>query len=211
MLRFNNLSIGTKLGITSGIGVLLVVGMIGALVYGNSEVKTTTEAANHQHDLIETSGLMKASVRGMQIGVRDVRLARSPDDLKKANDYLDARTKAADEYVEQLLKLVQTPENRERAITIKSLVGQYRDGTKEIAALKTQIFAAEEVQAAGGASASEATTRIGQLNDQAVSIARGKTLPIAATLETTIQAIVDLAKKHAATATAAAASRWTIR
>lgn len=61
MLRFNNLSIGTKLTITSGLGVLLVLAMIGSMVYGDSEVKTVTEASDHQHALIEAAGLLKAS------------------------------------------------------------------------------------------------------------------------------------------------------
>lgn len=39
MLRFNNLSIGTKLGVTSGIGVVLVICMIVALIYGNAGIE----------------------------------------------------------------------------------------------------------------------------------------------------------------------------
>ena len=36
MLRFNNLSIGTKLAVTSGLSVLLVIGMLVNSMYGNS-------------------------------------------------------------------------------------------------------------------------------------------------------------------------------
>ena len=36
----------------------------------------------------------KASMRGMQIGIRDLRLANSAADLQKANDYLAARLKS---------------------------------------------------------------------------------------------------------------------
>ena len=41
---------------------------------------------------------VKASMRGMQIGVRDVRLANNAADLQKANDYLAARLKSREPF-----------------------------------------------------------------------------------------------------------------
>jgi methyl-accepting chemotaxis protein len=206
MLRFNNLSIGTKLGITSGVGVLLVLVMIGALVFGDSEVKTATEGTGHEHYIVETAGLLKASIRGMEVGVRDIRLAGSPDALRKADDYLAERKHSADGYVEALLQNIRSPENRERATKIKDLVDRYYAGTKEIDGVKTQLFAAESMQKAGGAAASDAETRVAALNDQAIAIARDHTLPIADAMEKSIDALVDVAKKRAEESTASSSA-----
>ena len=95
MLRFNNLSIGTKLAITSALSALFVAAMIATLLLGNSAVRSSTEGANGQQRGSFTALNLKATIRGMQVGVRDARLAGSAEDIKKADDYLAARKKSA--------------------------------------------------------------------------------------------------------------------
>ena len=83
MPRFNNLSIGAKLGITSSLGVLLVIGMIGAMIHGDFAVMAARERADHAQTMIATAALFKAAARGMQVGVLAIRLAASPEEFKK--------------------------------------------------------------------------------------------------------------------------------
>ena len=56
MVRLSDIRIGTKLSIMSGIGVLLVVGIIVAQLHGNSAVRSANEAVSLQqhlaHDLL---------------------------------------------------------------------------------------------------------------------------------------------------------------
>src|ERR1700756_2657069 len=94
MERIQNLRIGTKLAITSLLTILLAGGMIFAQMSGNAAVRHADEAAGIQQTLAARAIEAKASVRGMMIGVRDLRLATSTDQLQAAQDYLGNRHKA---------------------------------------------------------------------------------------------------------------------
>jgi Flp pilus assembly secretin CpaC len=133
--RIVNLRIGTKLGVTSAVGVVLVLAIIATLMVGNNSVRTANDMANRQQTIVAHAVAAKASVRGMQIGVRDVRLAATPENLKAAMDYLGPRHKSAVEYAEQGMSLVTTPENRERSQRLKTIADQYAAGAKEIEAV----------------------------------------------------------------------------
>src|SRR5262249_10550593 len=129
----------------------------------------------------------KASVRGMQIAVRDLRLAATPENLKAAMDYLGQRHNSVAKYADVVMSLATLPETRERAQRLKTLSDQYLAGAKEIEAVKRQIFALD-------AKAADAAARAAELNQQAARIAREKTLPLAAEGEKLSNEIVDVAK-----------------
>jgi methyl-accepting chemotaxis protein len=185
-----NLRIGTKLAITSALGVALVAGIIIAMITGNGAVKLATDDANRQQTIALTAAQVKASVRGMQIGVRDVRLATSPADLKKAIDFIDQRHISAAKYSDAVLSLVRLPEQIERAKKLKTLAEQYFAGAKEIEAVKAQIFALD-------AKAVDTATRSASLNEEVNRIARERTLPIAVEMEKLQDQIVETSKQHA--------------
>src|SRR5262249_3583962 len=69
-----NLSIGTKLAIASAISVLLVAAMIAGQLMGNAAARAGAEAAAGQQTIARDAAEAKASIRGMQVGVRDIRL-----------------------------------------------------------------------------------------------------------------------------------------
>jgi len=209
MLRFNNLSIGSKLGITSGVGVALVIGMIIALIYGDAGVRSAVHMADHEQEVIENAALLKASIRGLAIAVRDLRLANSQDDLQKSAADLAARKKSADQYIGTLDRISQRAETRARVDKIKELIDQYVDRTKEIAAVKTQLIALPQKQASSGTADSSVNAQIAALNGQAARIARERTLPIAAQLETLIESQVAFSKKSAEASSASAVSQMT--
>jgi len=187
MLKLSDIRIGTKLFMMSGLGVLLVAGMIGVGIRGNAEVKDADDRAMVQQTLSRDFIDAKASIRGMQIGVRDLRLANSRETLQRAMQYTEARQTSAATFINESLPLFTTQENRDRAQKVKTLVEQYMAGAKEIAAVKEQIFGL------GG----DATTRIAELNQEAARIARERTLPLAAEMEDTINKIVEATKARA--------------
>src|SRR5712671_2607826 len=120
-----NLRIGSKLGITSGIGVLLVAAIIVSQTIGNSHVeeKATNALRNDANALAAVNA--KASVRGMQIAGRDLRLAATAEDIKKAGDTLSARHDAAVKFADFLLQNVRAPEQLERARKYRAIIDQY--------------------------------------------------------------------------------------
>ena len=193
-----NLSIGAKLGIASGLGVLLVVAMVVSQMRANSAMRDADARKSAQQTIARDAVDAKASLRGMQTGVRDVRLANGPEDLKKAGDYLAARLKSVNHFSDEMLKLSHSAENRARIEKLKVKAGDYAKGAQQIAAIRSEVIAA----ASAGA---EAAPKIAKLNEEAVRIAREVTLPIAAELETVANQIADFAKKKVDEETAQAA------
>src|SRR5215510_9770037 len=161
MVRLSDIRIGTKLSIMSGLGVLLVVAMVIVGMRGNAEMQGANDNSMVQQTLTREFIETKAAIRGMQVGVRDIRLSNSRETLQRAMQYTEARHASASKYMESALPKLKTPENRERAQKVKSLIDQYWAGAKEIAATKEQVF---ELETRGAA---DAAGRIADLNQQA--------------------------------------------
>jgi methyl-accepting chemotaxis protein len=191
MVNLSDIRIGTKLSIMSGFGVLLVVAMIVIGMRGSAEMQSANDSAMVQQTLTREFIDAKASIRGMQVGVRDIRLANSREVLQRAMQYTEARHSSAAKFIETSLPKLNMPENRDRAQRVKTLIDQYWAGAKEIAATKEQIF---EVESRGGG---DAATRIADLNQQAARIARERTLPLASEMEDTINKVVEVTKAQA--------------
>ena len=72
-----NLSIGAKLGIASGLGVLLVATMVIVQIRANAAMRDLDARMSGQQTIARDAVEAKASVAGMQVAVRDLRLANN--------------------------------------------------------------------------------------------------------------------------------------
>jgi methyl-accepting chemotaxis protein len=196
-----NLSIGAKLGIASGLGVLLVATMVIVQMRANVAMRDLDARMEGQQTIARDAVDVKASIRGMQIGIRDLRLASSAADMQKANDYIAARLKSVNQFTDEMLKLSKSAENRARIEKLKARAEDYSKGAQQIAAVR-----GEAIAAAGSA---EGAPKIAKLNEEAVRIAREVTLPIAAELEPLANQIADFAKHSVAEQAAQAAKEMT--
>jgi methyl-accepting chemotaxis protein len=196
MLRFSNLSIGTKLAITAAIGVLLMVGMIATLVLGDLAVRGATDGANSRQQAALLSTQAKSTFRALQLSVRDVRLAQSPDDLKKVEDRIPDQKAATLRYLDTLTPLLQADEDREKVTKVKGIIEQYLAAEKDIAATKTEIFALE-AKAHDGADAADTNARAAALASQATKIAVERALPTTVDAENALNQIEAAAAKQA--------------
>ncbi|KRR18411.1 methyl-accepting chemotaxis protein [Bradyrhizobium retamae] len=192
-----NLSISAKLGIASGLGVLLVGAMVMIQMRANTAIRDADARKSAQQTIARDAVDAKASIRGMQIGVRDLRLVNNPADMQKATEYLAARFKSVNHFADGMLNL-SSAENRARIENLKSRSADYAKSAQQIAAVR-----AEAIAAAGGGT--DAAAKIAKLNEEAVRIARETTLPIAAELEQLANQIADLAKRGVEEAAAQAA------
>jgi methyl-accepting chemotaxis protein len=181
-----NLSIGAKLGIASGLGVLLVATIVITQMRANTAMRDLDIRMSGQQTIARDAVDAKASLRGMQIGVRDLRLASNAADIQKASDYIATRLKSVDHFVDQMLKLSKSAENRARIEKLKTKASDYSKGAQQISAVRGEIVAA--------AGAADAAARIAKLNEEAVRIAREVTLPIAAEIEPLANQIAEFAK-----------------
>ncbi|OWV85561.1 chemotaxis protein [Rhizobium sp. R635] len=116
---FSRISI--KLATLSGIGIFLVAVMLLTTWQGGQHVR---ERAKYQEgQLIVSRDLVdaKASLRGLQVGVRDLRLAKSTDDIAKATDYIAARHQSAMKYLDDAMAGLRMQVNRDRIVKLKAL------------------------------------------------------------------------------------------
>ncbi|HTS39095.1 MAG TPA: methyl-accepting chemotaxis protein [Xanthobacteraceae bacterium] len=203
MFRLANIRIGTKLAIMSSIGVLLVVGIIVTQYLGNSSVKDANDLAAFQQHIAQDSMRIAEWQTRMQLGVRDVRLARTPENIQKGLSNIDENLKAAVPVVDAMIPKLRVPENRERMQKIRSLLEQYASGAKEIAAIEGDIIRIN------GSGSADAVARVAELTDQREKFARERTLPIAAQLDELIEKVREVASGLAEKETAAAAQTMT--
>ena len=183
MRMVQNLRIGTKLAITSVLSILLVAGMIYAEMTGNAAVRKADDGAIEQQTIGRNAVEAKAALRGMQIGVRDIRLAATPGSLQAAVEYVAARQKSASEYTDGMLKLSRSPENRQRIEKLKSLTDDYAKGGQQIAAIRKDALGIEAARPSGGELPAEAAAKLAKLNDEMTRFAREVTLPVASEIE----------------------------
>ena len=193
-----NLSIGAKLGIASGLSVVLVVTMLFVQMRSNAAMRDLDARMLGQQTIARDAVDAKASIRGMQIGVRDLRLANSSADIQKANDYIAARLTSANHFADEMLKLSKSAENRARIEKLKVKVGDYVKSAQQMATVRTEAIAA-------AGSGADAAARVAKLNEEALRIAREVTLPAAAELDPLVNQIGEFAKHSVQEQTAQAA------
>jgi methyl-accepting chemotaxis protein len=202
-----NLRIGSKLGITSGIGVLLLAAIIVSQLIGNSHIRESNANVQRNDANALAAVNSKASVRGMQIAGRDLRLAATAEDIKKANDTLAARHTAAVKFADYLVQNVKAPEQQERARKNRALIDQYFEGAKEYGVIRTEVLAVQAKSA--GASSADTEKAIAALNARYAKIVSERMAPAAQGLEAVAQEMEDFAKARAEAGSAAMVEEMT--
>ncbi|MBR0959059.1 methyl-accepting chemotaxis protein [Bradyrhizobium japonicum] len=195
---FRNLQIGTKLAIASALGGLLVGAMIASQMLGNASIRETSQSALAQQQIARDAVKAEAAVRGMQLAVRDLRLANSSADIQKATRSLGEQQKSTNLLVDEMLRLSHETENRARMEKLRSLAANYEKAAQQIAGLRGEALAA---------SAADGATRAVKLNEDVIRIAREITLPIAGELDVLIGQIADYARRKSEEKNAAAAAQ----
>ncbi|WP_027574914.1 methyl-accepting chemotaxis protein [Bradyrhizobium sp. WSM1743] len=195
---FRNLQIGTKLAIASALGGLLVGAMIASQMLGNASIRETSQSALAQQQIARDAVKAAAAVRGMQLAVRDIRLANSSADLQKATRSLGEQQKSTNLLVDEMLRLSHETENRARMEKLGSLAANYEKAAQQIAGVRGEALAA---------SGADGAARAAKLNEDAVRIAREITLPIARELDVLIGQIADYATRKSEEKNAAAAAQ----
>jgi methyl-accepting chemotaxis protein len=194
--KISNLRIGWKLGLTAGLGVLLVLAMIGNQIIGsrNTREGVFNIERNDLNALLAVN--LKGALRGMQIGMRDVRLATTPDEIKKAFDYATERYNAAVKYADSLVERVRAPSQHERATKARALLEQYRASGKDMVGLKTELLDLQSKLAA--TDSTNITSRISAINAEYAAIVRDRAQPASTELDTLGNEMEEFAKARAA-------------
>jgi methyl-accepting chemotaxis protein len=201
MMRIiQNLRIGTKLAITSVLMFLTVGFMIYLQMIGGAEVRKAYDGATKQQFVSEAAVEAKASIRGMQIGIRDILLATTPAELQKGAEYFAERNSSAVSVIGEMSKLSKSPENRERMARLAVLTEGLAKGKDQIEAVRRQTVAL----LADRDMAPEKNAQLAKLTDEIVRIRKEVTIPINQEFESLATKIVAFAKERAEEARAAA-------
>ena len=135
--------IGTKLGISAGLGVVLVAAMVvnqqmsgGSIAVANNTMRLEAEVAKK---VVET----KESVRAMQLATRGMRAAKTMDQVKTGLATLNAKHNALLAQLDAAMPLTSRPEDKDRLGRIRSLGEQYYGAASEIAMAVTTLLDAQ--------------------------------------------------------------------
>jgi len=117
--------IRTKLALMSGTGVVLVLTASVTGWFLSQSVDAAVSKGRVQADLARNMVDMKASLRGMEIGVGDIRLASTPTELKEAQTYTTKRHESAVKYLELGAAAMVSSSNKDRAQKISDALAKY--------------------------------------------------------------------------------------
>ena len=199
MSIIQDLRIGTKLAITSALTLLLVAGMIYLQITGGNHVHEANEAASRQQSVATNAGEAKASVRGMQLGTRDIVLASNPAELQAAIEYFAARKAAALKFADELIKLSLSAENRDRATKLKTLANDLDKGKDQFVTIRKQVLEIQSKQVKAESSA-DATAQLAKLAGEVVRVRNEITIPVGKEMETIANTMADHGNKRSAEA-----------
>jgi hypothetical protein len=125
MFKLSNISIGLKLSMMSGLGILFVVGLIVAQIWGSASVKSSGDLAELQIEINLSVPEALASFGGVQMGVKDMRTAFNEEQLQTAAKYAEEEHRAFHLLADPLPAKLLIPENKQRVEKIIGLAHQY--------------------------------------------------------------------------------------
>jgi hypothetical protein len=140
MFRLSNISIGTKLAITSGIGILLVAAMIASQFTNGRRIDFAVDASNRKADLVARTLEAKAELRGMQLGVARVTVAEDAPALTTQTDFYKGRDAAFLGFLDTLFKTAITANTQAKLKILEASSQRYTAAANEIIAAKSEMI-----------------------------------------------------------------------
>jgi hypothetical protein len=140
MLPFK-LRIGTKLAITSGLGVLLVIAMIVNEQVSNNTVDQLMRLVVQHETVAANANAAEDALRRVVIAGRDIRAALTPDDLAKAQQSLRQAASDGESVLAKLERNAVFSENRERFGQILAMSKDYFGDVAAIANKQAELIA----------------------------------------------------------------------
>ena len=200
MMFIQNLRIGTKLAITSALTVALVALMIVLQMVGGAEVQKLSNGASEQQAVAQNAAEAKASVRGMQIGIRDILTSSSPAEMQKAVSYFNDRQTAALKFSGEMAKLSRSQDNQQRVERLTALIGNFQKGEQQIEAIRKQALAIDGKKDGGG----EAAAQLAKLTAEIDRVRKETLAPVNEEISVLTDEITNSAKQRSSEARAAA-------
>ena len=149
MIKFNR--IGNKLGLAGAVGILLAAGMVANQMISEAAIEATNgrfARAQHVTDATLTS---QVELRQMQVAARDIRLAKTAEEVDKRIADLQRLKAAQAKEVDAAYAAAQRQETKDRLANVKSLMESFTAGVQELAsAQKASLDQTEKRDAISG-------------------------------------------------------------
>ncbi|MBB2830658.1 UNVERIFIED_ORG: methyl-accepting chemotaxis protein [Rhizobium esperanzae] len=173
--------ISAKLTAMSAVGIFMVLTLLAAVWIGGASVGSSSDFGRMQlvisRDLVDA----KASLRGMVMGMLELRLAEASTDATKARDYVAKRHESVNKYLANASAHVTLQANKDRIAKVADLTSQWLTEYEVL----SRLIDVRLGNAANGfeASAEEKTAQgklldiadqIGSLLDECVNAAKSK-------------------------------------
>ncbi|MCW5692858.1 MAG: HAMP domain-containing protein [Pseudolabrys sp.] len=140
MIKLSDIKISIKLAVISGLGILLVAGILGNQMRADSSISTAVHAANDRLLMARDLQSILAAERGMQFAVNESLVSSSKDDLAKTLAQIANYHKSAGAQIDAMIPAFDQPERRAQAEKIKALVDRYAADAGKIGATKGEIL-----------------------------------------------------------------------
>src|ERR1700704_3967154 len=133
-------SIGNKLGLAGLAGILLSIGMVMNQAATESSVFEANQRAEIQQQISDNALKAESEMRNMQLAVRGIRLARTPEEVAKGRSQFETARLAQTKLFDAVLALAVLPESKELFSKIKSKTEAYVAGADEQAELMLRVL-----------------------------------------------------------------------
>jgi methyl-accepting chemotaxis protein len=124
--------IGTKLGMSAGLGVVLVAAMLINQQMSGDSIAVANKATRVEAEIAKKVVEAKEAVRSMQFAIRGIRAAKTHEQVKAGATTLNAKHTALLGYLDSATSLATRPEDRERLSKIRALGEVYYGAANEI-------------------------------------------------------------------------------
>jgi methyl-accepting chemotaxis protein len=185
----HDLKISTKIAVSSGVAVILVSLIVVSQFYSSAIVNDAKVRMDREAAIVSNDIEGKAAMRGMQMGVRDIRLANSPETLKAGVENVEARRVLAAKFFDAAFADARAAGRTGESIAkMRQAADEYAAGSRQMATMKAEALA---LRTKGERDRADA------IDQQIAVYARDKTLPIATELERLSMVSVDTAQEAA--------------
>jgi methyl-accepting chemotaxis protein len=148
------MQLGSKLAVSSGLGVAVVVGMLAVAAVSNQSISSAADLALDQSAIARNMVDAEGSLQGLRVGTRSMRLATTPEALASAKDFADAEYVEMTPLLKEAHELMVVAANKERVEALQKLAAEYNELAN---ALHTVI--AGEISSGAGVTDATSTAR----------------------------------------------------
>ena len=145
IFNLGKLRIGTKLGLSAGVGVVLVVGMIASGQIQNVGREQAAAEIKSSYELRGAIAAFELTTRRLLIANRDMRIAMDGKQVEAAVGRINTLTAEGQKQFTRLAEL-GTPETQEQFDRVRDFYGRYTASLTEIGTSQAQVMQLREEQ-----------------------------------------------------------------